>query len=125
MRKNRIAAMAGAFVVGMSLVAAPAAVAAPEGTLERVNRVFDRFGGRYNVITYRTGRSHTTNLNKPQYCEEAGGFRTVAFVDGTFVRANEGGYENWAFRGSWDRPNDRTVHFRVRTNASAGIHCNL
>ncbi|MGW4208508.1 hypothetical protein ACWEIJ_11035 [Lentzea sp. NPDC004789] len=42
-------------------------------------------------------------------------YRWVVFSgDGEFVRKGDGGYRNWAFYGSWDRPSDNVVKFHRR-----------
>ncbi|MGO1050322.1 hypothetical protein [Crossiella sp. CA198] len=125
--KKAVVALSGALLAVSGTLVAPAAdAAATETAADRYTRVmYQQHGGKYNVITFQWSPNHTVRLERPQQCTRNGSFMTIAFVHGTFRRSGDGGYKNWAFRGSFTRGSgseERFVKFRTRTNASTGIH---
>jgi hypothetical protein len=81
--------------------------------------------GRYNVIVFKNSAYGSADLKgvveqgstNAKACAEVIGhddYHWVVFEEGTFTRAGDGGYRNWAFFGTFDRPDDSTVNFSKR-----------
>ncbi|GAA2822568.1 hypothetical protein [Crossiella cryophila] len=124
--KKTVLALTGVFLAASGALLAPAAgAAATETAADRYTRVmYNQHGGKYNVITFQWSPNHTVRLRRPQQCTRNGSFMTIAFVHGTFRRSGDGGYKNWAFRGSFTRGSgseEKFVTFRTRKNSSTEI----
>ena len=76
---------------------------------------FYEAGQRYNVMVIKADHSYTENLQNVVYDAKASGgnyptFRVIVFESGVFTNRGDGGYDNWAFRGWFDR-DGMTVNF--------------
>ncbi|MEV6606420.1 hypothetical protein [Kutzneria sp. NPDC051319] len=68
----------------------------------------------YNVMVINTGNKFTFTLNNVVYdavAHDSGypDFHIYVFDSGRFENQGKGGYENWAFRGWFDRPGNAGV----------------
>lgn len=96
------------FAAGTVTVTATNASAAD--LIGRVNEMWDRFNGQYNVIAYKRWQGSHWEVKGLKTCETRGDYTTVVFKEGWFTRGGDGGYQNWAFRGNFMR-RDRYVEF--------------
>ncbi|MEO6088479.1 MAG: hypothetical protein ABIQ18_35745 [Umezawaea sp.] len=80
-----------------------------------VDAAFEKSGGRFNVIIMNLSQKHQQNLNgKRLYANIE--FRNVRYglwiaESGEFTNQGDGGWENWGYRGWFERTGN-TVKFR-------------
>ncbi|MCO1574224.1 hypothetical protein M8C13_00435 [Crossiella sp. SN42] len=77
---------------------------------------FYEAGQRYNVLVIKYRHKYTANLQNVVYDAKVSAdgypaFRVVVFSSGQVVNNSDGGWENWGFKGWFDR-NGNTVTFR-------------
>ncbi|MGO1054875.1 hypothetical protein [Crossiella sp. CA198] len=80
-----------------------------------VDVAFEQTGGRYNVLLFNLSNNYQEQLDgKAVYANvdfDGVFYGLWVFDSGTFVNQGDGGYQNWGFRGWFDR-NGGTVKFR-------------
>ncbi|MGW9019228.1 stress protein [Priestia megaterium] len=80
-------------------------------------KAFYEAGEQYNVIVMNLSQGYDEKLNGIQYFDTVDydgiTYGVWVFEDGTFVNEGDGGYDNWAFRGWFERTGDdeKTVNF--------------
>ncbi|MGG0418705.1 stress protein [Priestia aryabhattai] len=80
-------------------------------------KAFYEAGEQYNVIVMNLSQGYDEKLQGIQYFDtvdyDGVTFGVWVFEDGTFVNEGDGGYDNWAFRGWFERTgdDDKTVNF--------------
>ena len=72
-------------------------------------------GEQYNVAVIRYRNKYDAKFNGVVYDQKVSvkgypAFRVVAFKDGNLNNKGDGGYQNWAFKGKFDRK-DKSVKF--------------
>jgi hypothetical protein len=119
-----VAVLAGAgTVLGTS---APAQAFDPCDLSSKVNelKAWDA-EDHYNIIVWKDSAYGGAQLNgvkdegsfsasECSYVPDTVNYHWAIFEDGTFDRVGDGGYRNWAFYGSFDRPDDTHVDFHKR-----------
>lgn len=79
--------------------------------------------GEYNIMVWKAGAYDSANfkgvvINDGEEHDACGNvgerseYHWVVFKSGEFTRKGDGGYRNWAFYGTWDRPSDTHVIFK-------------
>ncbi|MBM6402839.1 hypothetical protein JQN72_01085 [Phycicoccus sp. CSK15P-2] len=79
----------------------------------------------YNIIVWKDSSFGSADLHGVAasgsegkiacgFTNEVGHYHWAVFDYGEFWRDGDGGYRNWAFYGSWDRPEDTHVIFHDR-----------
>ncbi|MGW0520806.1 hypothetical protein [Crossiella sp. NPDC003009] len=82
---------------------------------QAVDAAFEKSGGRFNVVIMNLSEDYKQNLNGKRLFANLE-FRNVRYAlwiaeSGEFVNQGRGGWENWGFRGWFDRTGN-TVKFR-------------
>ncbi|WP_339229789.1 stress protein [Oceanobacillus sp. FSL K6-2867] len=83
-----------------------------------MEKAFFEAGQQYNVMVMNLSQGYNSNqLQGVQYFDTVDydgiTFGVWVFEEGTFVNEGDGGYDNWAFRGWFERTGDdqKTVNF--------------
>ncbi|MCO1574225.1 hypothetical protein M8C13_00440 [Crossiella sp. SN42] len=87
----------------------------PDFVKQAVDAAFEKSGGRFNVIIINLSQEFTQNLNGKRLFANIE-FRNVRYAlwiaeSGEFINRGDGGWQNWGFKGWYDR-NGNTVKFR-------------
>ena len=74
-------------------------------------------GQKYNVMIIRWNNKFESHFNGAIYDQKVSAdgfpaFRVVVFKDGWLVNHGDGGYDNWAFRGSYYRNGGSLTFYR-------------